>query len=71
MQLLFGTDIGAYNSCGHFCRYCYANADVSSVKKNMARHDPKSPFLIGGHMPSDIIRHAEQYSYIDGQLSLF
>lgn len=67
----FGTDIGAYNSCGHFCRYCYANADVSSVKKNMARHDPKSPFLIGGHMPGDIIRHAEQYSYIDGQLSLF
>ncbi len=67
----FGTDIGAYNSCGHFCRYCYANADVSSVKRNMARHDPMSPFLIGGQMPGDIIRHAEQYSYIDGQLSLF
>lgn len=67
----FGTDISAYNSCGHFCRYCYANADVSSVKRNMARHDPTSPFLIGGQMPGDIIRYAEQYSYIDGQLSLF
>ncbi len=67
----FGTDIGAYNSCGHFCRYCYANADVSSVKRNMARHDPMSPFLIGGQMPGDIIRQAEQYSYIDVQISLF
>lgn len=67
----FGTDIGAYNSCGHFCRYCYANTDVNSVKRNMARHDPTSPFLIGGQMPGDIIRHAEQYSYVDGQLSLF
>lgn len=67
----FGTDIGAYNSCGHFCRYCYANADVSSVKRNMARHDPMSPFLIGSQMPGDIIRQAKQYSYIDGQLSLF
>lgn len=67
----FGTDIGAYNSCGHFCRYCYANADTESVKRNMARHDPNSPFLIGGSLPNDIVRNAEQHSYIDGQLSLF
>lgn len=67
----FGTDIGAYNSCGHFCRYCYANADVQSVKRNIARHDPESPFLIGGSMPNDRIIKADQYSYADGQLSLF
>lgn len=67
----FGTDIGAYNSCGHLCRYCYANADTAVVKRNMSRHDPNSPFLIGGSLPNDIIRNAEQHSYIDEQLSLF
>lgn len=67
----FGTDIGAYNSCGHLCRYCYANADVDSVRKNIARHDPDSPFLIGGSLPNDIITNAKQYSYADGQLSFF
>ncbi len=67
----FGTDIGAYNSCGHFCRYCYANANVQSVKRNMMHHNPNSPFLIGGSLPNDKICNAHQYSYADGQLSLF
>lgn len=67
----FGTDIGAYNSCGHLCRYCYANADADSVRKNIARHNPDSPFLIGGSLPNDIITNAKQYSYADGQLSFF
>ncbi|MBR0384249.1 MAG: DUF1848 family protein, partial [Eubacteriaceae bacterium] len=40
-------DIGAYNSCGHFCRYCYANVDRHAVLENMKRHDPRSPLLIG------------------------
>ena len=62
----FGTDIGAYNSCGHLCRYCYANADADSVRKNIARHDPDSSFLIGGSLPNDIITNAKQYSYADG-----
>lgn len=65
----FGTDIGAYNSCGHFCKYCYAN--IEFVKRNMACHDPNSPFLIGGSMPNDIVRNAEQHSYIDGQMSFW
>ena len=67
----FGTDIGAYNSCGHFCRYCYANANMQSVKRNMMRHNPHSPFLIGESLPNDKISNADQYSYADGQLSLF
>ena len=64
-------DIGAYNSCGHLCRYCYANSDENTVRQNMALHDPKSPFLIGSSMPGDVIHEAKQESWIDDQLSLF
>ena len=28
----YGADIGAYDTCGHLCKYCYANADVNLVK---------------------------------------
>lgn len=36
----------------------------------MKRHDPKSPFLLGGSMPGDIIHEAKQTSWIDGQMTL-
>ncbi|WP_368232807.1 DUF1848 domain-containing protein [Aeromonas sp. s3] len=41
-------DIGVYNTCLHGCSYCYATYSQSSVLKNKAKHDPRSPFLIGG-----------------------
>ncbi|WP_130837711.1 DUF1848 domain-containing protein [Lachnoclostridium sp. Marseille-P6806] len=63
-------DIGQYNSCGHLCRYCYANADRDVVRRNMALHDPESPLLIGSIGPDDIIHHAAQESWIDPQLRL-
>ena len=68
---LLGNDIGAYDSCGHLCKYCYANADKELVLKNMKLHNPESPFLIGNYRAGDIVTEAKQESYINRQLSLF
>ena len=67
---LLGTDIGAYDTCGHLCKYCYANVNSVLVKENMRKHNPASPFLIGGYMPGDIVREAIQKSWIDRQIRL-
>jgi hypothetical protein len=67
---VLGTDIGAYDTCAHFCRYCYANTDAERVRQNMKAHDPDSPFLIGGCRPGDRIREAAQESWRSRQLTL-
>lgn len=64
-------DIGAYDSCGHLCRYCYANANADAVRRNMRLHDPDSPFLIGNSLPGDCVRDAVQQSWKDGQITMF
>ena len=68
---LLGNDIGAYNSCLHLCRYCYANFDKDIVLKNHKLHDPKSPLLIGKIEEGDEIREHKAISYLDDQLTLF
>lgn len=68
---LLGQDIGAYNSCGHLCKYCYANADRQVVLNNIKKHDPNSPFLIGELQKDDKITQATQKSYIDNQISFW
>jgi hypothetical protein len=38
---------------------------------NLRKHDPTSPFLLGGHTDGDIVSEGKQESFIDRQLSFF
>ena len=69
---VLGNDIGAYNTCAHLCKYCYANANASLVRENIKKHIPTSPFLIGKEEPGDKITEAKQESWLDlnDQISL-
>lgn len=68
---ILGTDIGAYDTCGHLCRYCYANTDRRKVIENMKKHNPLSPFLLGNSEKDDAIHEAEQSSWKERQMRLF
>lgn len=49
-------DIGSYNSCMHFCKYCYANYEEKKVMNNFKKHNPNSSMLIGELEKNDIIK---------------
>ena len=68
---VLGTDIGAYDTCAHFCRYCYANTNRENVRRNIRLHDSLSPFLVGRPREGEVIHKAEQVSWINNQLSFF
>lgn len=60
-------DIGAYDSCSHGCRYCYATTSFQAAGRNMSFHDPDSPLLIGQLRGDERIRDREIVASIGGQ----
>ena len=39
-------DIGMYDTCRHFCAYCYANTSREAVRRNAAAHSDESESLV-------------------------
>lgn len=64
-------DIGAYNTCPHKCKYCYANDDNQKVEENYSKHNINSELLFGEVTEIDKVSERKVYSCRINQTPLF
>ncbi|MBS4899302.1 MAG: DUF1848 domain-containing protein [Clostridiales bacterium] len=70
-ECYLSNDIGAYDTCMHLCKYCYANKNSKIVYNNKRLCDVRSPFLLGGYSAGDIINVVNGKSWKNPQISIF
>ena len=55
-------DMGAYDTCPHGCRYCYANSNHDLARRRWRAYDPASPMLCDSIGPEDDVRDGRMES---------
>jgi hypothetical protein len=50
-RCIMSKDIGMYNTCRHFCVYCYANTSKKAVNRRWARHRKEGESIGGSFHP--------------------
>ncbi|HWQ78211.1 MAG TPA: DUF1848 domain-containing protein [Anaerovoracaceae bacterium] len=64
-------DVGAYDTCGNGCAYCYAVTSERTLRRRMQEHDPHSPLLTGFPKETETITDRTAPSQKIRQISLF
>lgn len=64
-------DIGEYDTCRHFCNYCYANGSEKKINNKCSKHIVTSPLLIGQLEEEDIVKEKNLQSLKRRQKTFF